>query len=72
MEGLRMTIDELIEELAQYPGDWEVVYDDYESDSGGYFNIDYVSPGRIDERNPSRFEYQKEGKYMDVNAVKLF
>lgn len=65
-----MTVDELIEQLAQYPGDWEVVYDDYES-VGGYFDIDYVSPGRIDERNPSRFEYQEEGKYMAVNAVKL-
>ena len=65
-----MTVDELIEQLAQYPGDWDVVYDDYES-VGGYFDIDYVSPGRIDEKDPSRFEHQEEGKYMAVNAIKL-
>jgi hypothetical protein len=70
MGGLRMTVDELIEKLAQYPGDWDVVYDDYDS-TNGYFDIDYVFPGRIDEKFPSRFEYQEEGKYMAVNAVKL-
>ena len=63
-----MTIDELIEKLAPYPGDWEVLYED---EQHGSVRPDAVYVGRNESRGKgyykNQFSYRKPG--MECNAV---
>ena len=65
-----MTVDELIEKLAAYPGDWEVVYDD---DTLGPIEPDMVAAGKFKKRlcTRSEFVYRVDGKYMECNSVMI-
>ena len=69
-----MTIDELIEKLAQYPGDYEVVMHcpTFEDEEGAITNaISTIMPGNYNPDKWHPFTYNGNGKYVDVNAVVL-
>lgn len=65
-----MTIDELIEKLAQYPGDYEVVMD-VPPDNCFFDEISDVKTGHYDWQAWDPFIYNGNGKCVDVNAVAL-
>lgn len=64
-----MTIDELIEQLAQYPGDYEVVL--HEPSHFLFDEVDGVRPGHYDESSYDMFTFNGNGKCVDVNAVAI-
>lgn len=69
-----MTVDELIEKLAAYPGDHEVVmYNEWPDADGEHSSeINEVVPGNYNPNMWDGFTPNGKGKLVDVNAVALW
>lgn len=64
-----MTVDELIAQLAQYPGYYKVVLN--VQDFATMTEAEGVYPGHYNEDRYELFTFNGNGKMVDVNAVAI-